>query len=72
MKRSATIFDSEEDKQEVSDVIDNQHKQQSPALPTHHNPQPRQNIGARFIHPTTCSPAPHRGLARCFPRPQLQ
>jgi hypothetical protein len=35
----------------VSDIIDGQHKQQSPAH-SHHNPQPRPIIGARFIHPS--------------------
>ncbi len=39
MKSSAAI---EDDEQEVSDVINEQHKRQSPAPPTHHNPHPGQ------------------------------
>jgi hypothetical protein len=44
MKTSAAIFDSEDDEQEVSDVVDKQHKQQYPAPPTHHNPYPGQKL----------------------------
>ncbi len=63
MKRSATIFDSKDDKQEVSDVVDKQHKWQSPAPPTHHT-----NYWCE-IHPPLkavgierAPPVPRRGL----------